>query len=1002
MASAEVIAKKLEKQFPGIRVTSKRRSRAEQDALVRAGKTRARNSQHVDGTALDIVLPDGVNPGQVRSYLSGIGVEPGEFINESGRGRNQGTGAHLHIGLAPKRNAPAQRPTRQRASSGESTFDRVRAKRAEQEDRGPSISKVYEAYKSGRMEPREAAQFENDILEGRVMLPRGAALKKKPPVFALPANVVKAYNSHEMSDEDRAEIDRDLRAGVVSLPRGATLKRPEARGVGETIAMGVRPMLEQVGSIVDIAAAPIAALGNALPGEQGLSTSPFRDAATEAGDMIGLSTPESSQEKLLGSLIEGATGGLLTAGGGILMSGARGATGTIAKALGAAPVADVAANATAAGAGELARQAGAGPVGQMAASLAGGVGAVSAVGGGQRIAKSLSAAKTADEVAAVVPKETVFDRTGNLTEEGREIVIQRDIAPDDLRAAYDEAPPSVRRSTANEATDVPEARAVNDNVTVREAANDVLPIERVEPAPPIRTVPEETAAPPRDTPEAPEAPAAVAAQPETALARVAEAQSEGVPLTRGQATQDFAIQDAEQTLLADAGRPGAEARTFAVEQADKIKEATERFQSAFGDRTMNATDRGAAIKDAIRELKEEGRKGVQALYKAAAETPGHDIPIVRDAVLEAADKAILETPMDQGSKDALERALAKFGMLGKNVEANGRYRSVITDDGRKIRILGEVEPLTLKNVEAFRQALNAAWDQKGLMGSVIRALDETVDDTLAKTASSERNDLFKQARNAARQQKQTFEAKDIVQNLADWKKGTRTDVVLPERAISQIFSGGKEGLTNLKKIKALLLSSPTEKTRAAWKAIQAQGVGDILGNAYTTNSNLGGGSIGSVSGAKLNTAIEKFGTDKLKVLLDEAEFNQLMKLRRIIGNATIPIKNTTNPSGSAFKLMRFLGPFTSKLAPLAPYGMAARELIDKARAVKQAQETLTGMTEFSATAAAKEGPAPKGKTAAALEAADRAANELIQSLIEIAGSGRLVAPILASAPEEDQ
>ncbi len=166
MASAEVIAKKLEKQFPGIRVTSKRRSRAEQDALVRAGKTRARNSQHVDGTALDIVLPDGVNPGQVRSYLSGIGVEPGEFINESGRGRNQGTGAHLHIGLAPKRNAPAQRPTRQRASSGESTFDRVRAKRAEQEDRGPSISKVYEAYKSGRMEPRDAAQFENDILEG--------------------------------------------------------------------------------------------------------------------------------------------------------------------------------------------------------------------------------------------------------------------------------------------------------------------------------------------------------------------------------------------------------------------------------------------------------------------------------------------------------------------------------------------------------------------------------------------------------------------------------------------------------------------------------------------------------------------------------------------------------------------------------------------------------------------------------------------------------------------
>lgn len=982
MADADAIAKRLERQFPGLRVTSKRRSRAEQDALVRAGKTRARNSQHVDGTALDVVLPSGVKSSQVRSYLASIGVEPGEFINESGRGRNQGTGAHLHIGLAPKRNAPPQR----RASSSESTFDRVRAKRAAQENRGPSISKVYDAYKSGRMEPREAAQFENDVLEGRVMLPRGAALKKKPPVFTLPANVIKAYNSHEMSDEDRAEVDRDLRAGIVSLPRGVKLQRPAARTAGEELAMGTRSVLQGAGSIVDFAAAPIAALANALPGEQGLSTSPFRDAATEVSDMLGLARPESATEKLLGSGIEAATGALPTAGAGVLMSGARGATGQIGKALAAAPATEAVAAGASGVSGEAARQAGAGPVGQVAASLAGGVGAVGAVSGGQRIAKSLAAARTADEVAAAVPKETVFDRTGNLTDEGREIVIQRDIAPDELRAAYDEAPPSVRRSTANETTDAVQARAVNERV------DDALPIERIEESPPVRS--DEPVAPVRDAPEV--------AQPDTVLARVAEAQSEGIPLTRGQATQQFEAQDAEQTLRAATSKEGAEARAFDQEQADKIKEATERFRSAFGDSTMNATDRGAIVKEAVRELKEEGRQGVQALYKAAADTPGHDIPIQRDTILEAADRAILETPMEQGSKDALERALAKFGMLGDNVETSGRYRSVITDDGRKIRVLGEVEPLTLKNAEAFRQALNAAWDQKGLMGSVIRALDETVDDALSKTASTERNDLFKQARQAARQQKETFQAKDIVQNLADWKKGTRTDAVLPERAIAQIFGSGKEGLTNLKKIKALLLSKPTEKSRAAWKAIQAQGVGDILGNAYTTNANLGGGGFGSISGAKLNSAIEKFGTDKLKVLLDEGEFNRLMKLRRIIGNATIPIKNTTNPSGSAYKLMSFLGPFTSKLAPLTPYGMAARELVNKGRAFVQTQKTLQGMKDFTPESAAKEVPAPTGKAAAAMEAVDRAANELIQAIIETAGSGRLVAPIIASSPEDEQ
>lgn len=986
MASAEVIAKKLEKQFPGIRVTSKRRTRAEQDALVRAGKTRARNSQHVDGTALDIVLPSGVNPAQVRSYLSGIGVEPGEFINESGRGRNQGTGAHLHIGLAPKRNGPPQ--SRQRTSSGESTFDRARAKRAERESSGPSISKVYEAYKAGRMSARDAAQFENDVLEGRVMLPRGSALKRKPAAPVLPAGVIRAFNSHEMDEEDRVQVEKDLRDGVFSLPRGAKLQRPPERTAGEYLAMGVRPILQGAGSVVDLAAAPIAALVNALPGEQGLSTSPFRDAATEASDMLGISRPETGLEKALSSGIEGATAGLVTAGGGVAASGARGVGGEVAKALGAAPVLDAAAGATSGVSAEAARQAGAGPVGQTVAGLAGGIGAVGAVAGARGVRQAMRAT-TADEVVASVPRETVFDRAGNLTDEGREIVVQSKVAPDELRAAYDEAPPTVREGVANDEAAVATARAANDDV--RAPANDVAPT-RIEEAPPMRKVEEPTPQPPPQ--RAPEAPPA--ALPEGAAARVAEAQSEGIPLTRGQATQDFEIQDAEQTLRAAASKEGAEARAFDIEQADKIKEATARFQSAFGDTSLSATERGQAVKDAIRELKEEGRQGVSALYKAAADTPGHDVPIPKDTILDEADRLILDTPMDQGSKDALERALAKYGLLGSKAKKSGRFRTVLTDDGRKIAIRGEVEPLTLKNAEAFRQALNAAWDQKGLMGGAIRALDQAVDDVLAKTVSSERNDLFKQARQAARQQKETFQAKDIVQNLADWKKGTRTDVVLPERAIPQIFAGGKEGLTNLKKIKALLLSSPSEKSRAAWKAIQAQGVGDLFKQAYTTNSNLGGGSIGSISGAKLNSAIEKFGIDKLKVLLDEGEFNQLMKLRRVIGDATIPIKNTTNPSGSAFKMMRFLGPFANRLSPLAPYGLAVREIVNKGREIVETQKTLRGIKEFTAEEAAL---APFDPDASS--AADLLANEFIQKFIEVAGSGRLVPSIIASDGSDD-
>lgn len=123
-----------------------------------------------------------------------------------------------------------------------SMFDRAVAQREARENARPSISKVYEAYRAGRMDPQEAAQFENDVFEGRIVLARGKKLKKMPPVFVLPAGVIKAYNSHEMSDEDRAEVDRDLRDGIVALPAGATLKRPAPRTIRDYILGGGRTL----------------------------------------------------------------------------------------------------------------------------------------------------------------------------------------------------------------------------------------------------------------------------------------------------------------------------------------------------------------------------------------------------------------------------------------------------------------------------------------------------------------------------------------------------------------------------------------------------------------------------------------------------------------------------------------------------------------------------------------------------------------------------------------
>lgn len=82
---------------------------------------------------------------------------------------------------------------------------------------------------------------------------------------------------------------------------------------------------------------------------------------------------------------------------------------------------------------------------------------------------------------------------------------------------------------------------------------------------------------------------------------------------------------------------------------------------------------------------------------------------------------------------------------------------------------------------------------------------------------------LKEARRAVVAQNETFAAKDVVQQLIDFKKGTRTDLVMPDKAITEVLAGV---VTNLKKLKAVLLTQPTAQSKAAWRAIQAEGERD--------------------------------------------------------------------------------------------------------------------------------------------------------------------------------
>ena len=132
--------------------------------------------------------------------------------------------ARVTAGLPESPPAQAKAPSQ----SGGSTFDRVSASMNKPDQN--SIANVYQAYQSGQMSPEDAKQFEADVNDGHMMLPRGASLKTAPAASTaseVPQAVLDAYRNGQMSAEDRGQFEADVKSGMVSLPGGQPLNAAE-------------------------------------------------------------------------------------------------------------------------------------------------------------------------------------------------------------------------------------------------------------------------------------------------------------------------------------------------------------------------------------------------------------------------------------------------------------------------------------------------------------------------------------------------------------------------------------------------------------------------------------------------------------------------------------------------------------------------------------------------------------------------------------------------------
>lgn len=935
-----------------------------------------------------------VIPATRRAAIDKYGIDPwlsaenaaevaGRLLKDS-LDRNKGSVteavAEYHAGTNPKSRGPVNRAYVARVTggapapvSGGSTFDRAKAAQAANTDQGPSIAKVYEAYRAGKLSPQEKAEFEADVNSGSVLLPRGASIGKGKTTQALPAGVVAAYNSNrsEMTPQERDQIDSDIAEGLVALPSGAKLTKPENPTFAEGLGMGARGLMTGAAQVADLVTLPIRAPVDAIAKATGNAPvfGSYAETANQGADALDLMKPRTPGEKLLNGAIEGTTGGLLTYGLGGALSAAPGVTGAVGKALAASPLDDVAAGATGGLAQEQARQSGAGPVVQTLAALAGGLGGVAGVKSAEALLARVG--PKAAKVLETTPKSVLVDEAGELTEDGIEAAVRAEVSPDEFKAAIEEvhAP----------APDAPVAQAVDE----------VAP-QAVQEAPPVAATP--------DAPISPVAPA-------TSGARAAEAASEGVTLSRGQAEQDFATQVSENQLKASTGPEADEARQFFAKQQEDLQASTLKFRERFGDPTASPAERGATVKESLREMQDQGAKGVTAAYKegrdlaeAASSKAGSNSAALLDldaAPIQAKMKELLiDQIVPSETRAGLRQIAAQYGLIGKGARTleDGTTVVEIADvatgkTGGSIPLPRPVERLSITNAENFRKDVNALFrgDNTGRSQSLKPVLDDAFNAAVERAASEGTGGIgeaFKTARKTFQEHKKTFSAKDAVNRVIDFKKGTQTDQVFDESVIKEIFKSAAD----LKKVKAILLSSPTAKSKEAWRAIQAHGVGDLFDRAFVLNANGG-----SLSGAKLNTAINKFGVDKLKVLLDQADFDQLMKLKRIAGDATIPIGGTTNPSGSGWAVIRFMAGQASRLARVAPIVGPIVDtgamLLKQGKQAAETTKTLEGIKAFK--------PANDAAPVAAKTKADPA--KFIRDFIDLTKSEEFIAPAFATA-----
>lgn len=181
-------------------VTSSYRSQQEQDALVKAGKTRAVRSAHTAGNGFDLRPVKGETADGALRRLQDAGIPVTRVRAETGKGQNQGTGAHWHfegdfqgqLGPNGGQQVATSQPTNrteianpfQAGPEVKQQFDKTMGKAKSAESLIESIIPQIDQVQEQREQSLQAAVDTKKALNNEVQARTQATLDKVKPLFA--------------------------------------------------------------------------------------------------------------------------------------------------------------------------------------------------------------------------------------------------------------------------------------------------------------------------------------------------------------------------------------------------------------------------------------------------------------------------------------------------------------------------------------------------------------------------------------------------------------------------------------------------------------------------------------------------------------------------------------------------------------------------------------------------------------------------------------------------